>query len=73
MDVGIDCAEDNAAARVEQFVSIKLVSPGFHADQHRRQETQVEARLPLHVHGARPDDDPVREKIEGPCSDSGEQ
>src|SRR5436309_4676168 len=73
MDVGIDCAEDDAAARVEQFVGVKLVPPGLHADQHCRQEAQMKTRLPLHVHGAWPDHNPVREKIEGCYSDGGEQ
>ena len=73
VDVGIDRAEDDAAARVKQFVGVKLVAPGFHADQHGRQEAQVEARLPLHMHGARPNHDPVRQEIEGSCSDGGKQ
>src|SRR5881296_1182291 len=73
MDVGIDCAEDDAAARVEQFVGVKLVPPGLPADQHCCQEAQMKTRLPLHVHGAWPDHNPVREKIEGCCSNSGEQ
>src|SRR5438309_11147474 len=73
MEVGMTCAEDDVAAWVEQFVGVKLVPPGFHANQRCSQEAQMETRLPLHVHGAWPDHNPVREKIEGCCSDSGEQ
>ncbi len=73
VDIGIDRAEDDAPPGKEQFVRVELIPPGLHAEQHRKQNSQVNAGRLLHVEDPWADHDPMREKIEHARSDRGEE